>query len=178
MKKGVNKKIIVVGGTCAIEELEHFIQKIQRFAEEYQIIIQSFNAEMIYGKSHLLSAAEHALRSEKEQRMTTNSIEMELFLYASGERQIKLAIPKLGVKKGHNTIALVIIPRSSDAELNSETLDDLFSKLKIKRDDEVLKGNNNTLELFGFTKEELSTVPENKYDKLILERIALIDIIK
>ena len=172
------KQFIVAGGSCTIEHVESFISKVQQFAKNNHILIQLFNAEKIYGKNHLLSAAQHALRSEKEGRMTTNSVEMEIFLYASGERQIKLAIPKMGVTSGFNNIAVLFIIPSHSIK-NEETLvNSFFSTLQIKRDDNVLNGDEKTLHLFGITDTEIQTVSKQKYDKLILEKIALIDIIK
>lgn len=171
-------QIIIGSGIGTIDELEPFIQKVQRFSEKNDAFIQLFNADMIFGKNHLLSAAMHTIRSKEENRMTTNSLEMELFLYASGERQLKIAIPKIGVKKGTNKIACVIMPRFSQSRLNDDIINTLFSEINIHKDDTLLQGTDGTLEHFGFTKEELSTVPSDNYEKLILEKIALIDIIK
>ncbi len=171
-------KIIIAGGTCTIDHLESFINKVQQFAENNQMIIQLFDAERVYGKIHILSATLHALRSEKEKRMKTNSIEMELLLYASGERQLKLAIPKIGVKNGHNTIAVVFIIEPNNAMDEEECVNNFFSKLNIIRDDDVLVGDERTLHLFGISYEEKQTVSKQNYGALILEKIALLDVIK
>jgi tRNA threonylcarbamoyladenosine modification (KEOPS) complex Cgi121 subunit len=50
--------------------------------------------------------------------------------------------------------------------------------LDIARDDDVLEGDENTLRSFGISDEEKQTVSKQYYASLILERIALIDIIK
>jgi KEOPS complex subunit Cgi121 len=178
MTKNQIPQVIIVSGIGTIDDLEPFIQKVQRFSEKHDVFIQLFNADMIFGKNHLLSAAMHAIRSKDENRMTTNSLEMELFLYASGERQLKIAIPKIGVKKGANKIAFVIMPRFYQSRLKDNIINTFFSEMNIERDDSLLQGTDSTLERFGFTKEELSTVPSGNYEKLILEKIALIDIIK
>jgi len=171
-------QILLAGGTCTVDNQKIFITRIQQFAEEHELIIQVFNAEKIYGKNHLLSAVHHALRSEKEKRMTTNSIEMELFLYASGERQLKLAIPKMGVHTGNNTVAVIIINRLTSSKNDEDIITWFFSSMDITQNDEVLKGDVNTLLSFGINPEEINTVSEHRYDRLILEKIALIDIIK
>ena len=49
----------------------------------------------------MISAVEHAIRAFERKTNTTNSLEKEIILYASGERQLKLAIPKIGIKKGN-----------------------------------------------------------------------------
>ena len=43
---------------------------------------------------------------------------------------------------------------------------------------EVLKGDIDTLHRFGISDKELVSVPEEHYGDLILEKIALVDIIK
>ncbi|MFH1013914.1 MAG: KEOPS complex subunit Cgi121 [Thermoplasmatota archaeon] len=171
-------KILIAGGSCTIEHVDSFMDAVHHFAEKNQMIIQLFDAEKIYGKPHLLSAVHHALRSEKEKRMTTNSIEMELLLYASGERQLKLAIPKMGVKNGCNDVAVVFLIRSDVLADEMVLVHTFFSSLDIDRDDDVLEGNENTLRLFGISDGEKQTVSKQYYASLILERIALIDIIK
>lgn len=171
-------QIHLAGGTCTIDDHNVFIKRVQRFADEQGSIIQVFNAEKIYGKTHLLSAVHHALRSEKENRMTTNSLEMELFLYASGERQLKLAIPKMGVHTGLNSIAVIIINRLKPSKNAEDIIDRFFSLMDITHNDDVLNGDVNTLLSFGIGPEEINTVSEKRYDILILEKIAIIDIIK
>lgn len=178
MTNNQNPQVLSAAGRVTIDELDCFIKDVKEFSEKHGVIIQLFNADMIFGKKHLLSAVVHAIRSKEEGRMATNSLEMELFLYTSGERQLKIAIPKIGVKKGVNNIACVVIPQSYYSSLSDDLLDDLFSELHIKRGDELLQATDTTLERFGFSKAELLTVPKDNYQKLILERIALIDIIK
>ena len=53
-----------------------------------------------------------------------------------------------------------------------------MSSLNLKRDDKVLEGDVDTLKRFGITEDELSTIPESKYGDLLLEKVALVDIIK
>lgn len=155
-----------------------FINSVQQFAKKHDVIIQVFNAEKIYGKTHLLSAVHHAIRSEEEKRMVTRSIEMELFLYISGERQLKIAIPKMGIHSGLNNIAIIIIHRLKPNKNNKDILHMFFSHMHITQNDIVLNGTINTLRYFGISQEEINTVSEQRYEKLILEKIAIIDIIK
>lgn len=171
-------QIIIAGGTCTIDHVESFIDKVHQFSEDNHLILQVFDADKIYGAIHLFSAAHHALRSEKEKRMTTNSIEMELLLYASGERQLKLAIPKIGIKKGYNNVGVLFILRSNEKKDEKKLINNFFSMVNITRDDTILTGDENTLQLFGISDDEKRTVTKKNYGALILEKIALIDIIK
>jgi tRNA threonylcarbamoyladenosine modification (KEOPS) complex Cgi121 subunit len=100
---------------------------------------------------------------------------MEILLYSSGERQLKLAIPKMGVKKGKTNIAFVFL---NDDKIFDDIIKEFLKKLSLVRKDIVLEGNENTLKLFGIDKKEIETVSKEKYGNLILEKVALVDLIK
>ena len=130
---------------------------------------------MIFGERHLISAIEHAKRSIDRKTNTTKSLEMEILLYASGERQLKLAIPKMGVKKGTANIAFVFI---KDSKITDQMINELLKQLSLIQDDKVIEGDENTLKKFGITENETGTVTKDKYGNLILEKVAMVDIIK
>ena len=140
----------------------------------YGAAIQGFNADMIYGKDHIISAVDHAIRSISQNTNTTNSLEKEILLYSSGERQLKLAIPKMGIIRGNSKIALVFIGEN----LSKKSIDEFLKIHKLNQNDKVLEGDIETLKNFGLNKNEISTVTKDKYKNLILEKVALVDIIK
>ena len=164
----------IIGAKGKIEDIEKFLNKIKEFSKKENITIQAFNADLIYGKNHLISAIKHAERAFSTKTNTTNTLEMEIFLYASGERQIKLAIPKMGIKKGKCNLAIILIGN----KFSEKTINNLLTQLSLKKDDLVLDGDVNTLKRFGITINEICTVEKNKFGDLILEKIALVDIIK
>ncbi len=164
----------IIGAKGNISNIDEFLGKINSFCEKNSIVIQVFNAQMIFGDNHLVSAYEHAKRAFEQKTNTTNSLAMEIMLYTSGERQLKLAIPKIGVKKGQADIAFILI----GDKITDKLIDELLEKLLLKRDDKVLEGDINTLKKFGLKESEIKTVSKDKYGDLILEKIALVDIIK
>jgi KEOPS complex subunit Cgi121 len=164
--------IKVIGAVGDIKDLDKFLEQISDFALKNKMIIQVLNADLIYGKDHLISAVEHAKRAIQRNTNTTNSLEMEILLYTSGERQLKLAIPKMGVKNGKSKIAFVLIAEKDISEKQ------LMETLSLKRDDKVLEGDIDTLKKFGINKHEIDTVNKEKYGDLILEKVAMVDIIK
>jgi tRNA threonylcarbamoyladenosine modification (KEOPS) complex Cgi121 subunit len=104
---------------------------------------------------------------------------MEVLLYASGERQLKIALPKMGIKNGMSNIAFILFDKSKVCNnINSEIVDNLLNYLSLKRCDDVLNGDEETLIRFGINRSEIYTVPKEKYKNLILERVAIVDIIK
>lgn len=167
----------IYGTEGNIDNLDNFLYKINQISEKNNIIIQVFNADLIYGRKHLISAVEHAKRAFSYKTNTTNSIEMEIMIYAAGERQLKNAIPKIGIKKGKSNIAILFLYKNK-LEINNERICELIKLLNLKINDKVLEGNINTLEKFGINKNEIETISEDKYQDLILEKVAIVDILK
>ena len=175
--------IRVFGATGVVSDVEEFVEQILLLSKKYSVVIQVLNADMVFGVSHLISAAEHAIRAMRQKRNSTNSLAMEVLLYASGERQIKLGIQKMGVRSKKNRIAFVVIDQVSDISETKGTISDndierMLKELRFVRDDKVLEGDRDTLKNFGFTGKEMKTVVPAKYGQLILERVAMVDVIK
>lgn len=167
----------IIGAKGKIKNVNDFLEKISIFAKKNNITIQAFDAGLIFGKNHIISAVEHATRAFSRKTNTTNSLEKEILLYASGERQLKLAIPKIGVKNRNTKIAFVLIDNKKKM-MSNKIVNDLLKLLSLIRDDKVLEGDENTLKRFGLKKDEIKTVSKEKYCDLILEKVAMVDIIK
>jgi tRNA threonylcarbamoyladenosine modification (KEOPS) complex Cgi121 subunit len=168
----------IIGGTTNIEDVDEYIRKTMQYAEKNHVHIQLFNAKMISGKTHLELALSHALRAIQERRMTTQSLEMEILLYASGERQLKHAIPKIGVKPGKSWLAIIFITNADNEDGLYDLVDEYTSRFKINRDDAVLKASKKKIIKWGISEKEIQTLKDKKYEELIFERIAMVDVIK
>jgi len=167
--------IAVFGARGKIKDVDIFLKQIQGFSKKNNFVVQVFDADVIYGKNHLISAAEHAIRAFERKTNTTNSLDKEILLYASGERQLKLAIPKMGVKKNSSNVAIVFI---SNKKSYDNLIVEFLKILSLKIDDKVLNGSKEKLRKFGVTEKELETVTKAKYGDLILEKVAMVDVIK
>ena len=172
--------IKIIGTRGNIQDIDSFLKQVISFAQKHHVVIQVFDANMIFGKVHLISSVEHAIRTMGRKTNTTNSLDKEILLYASGERQIKLAIPKMGIKKGNGNIAFVFVNdvKAGDSELSDHLVDEVLESFSLVRDDSVLEGDMDTLRKFGFKENEIKTVTKTKYGHLILEKVAVVDIIK
>ena len=172
--------IEIVGAEGNIENVDAFLENINVFSNKNGLIIQVFDASLIFGKNHLISSVNHAVRAIQRENNSTNSISMEILLYASGERQLKHAIPKMGVKNGINNVVFVFIKYYNGVLCNFDKLliDEFLNFISFSRKDEVLKGDINVLKNFGIVKNEINTVPKSKYENLILEKVALVDLYK
>ena len=167
----------IIGTTGNIQNIDDFLKKINTLSKTYHIIIQALNADFVYNKDHLVSAVEHALRSFQSSMNSLNSLALEILLYASGERQIQKAIKKIGIQKDNQNIAVIIVSENNK-RIPDDTIKNVLSNLHLIRDDKVLEGDIDTLQRFGIKEIELQTLPKDKYADIILERVALVDIIK
>ena len=170
----------IIGAKGNIYDIDYFFKKILALSEEFKITIQAVDAELIYGKNHLISASKHAKRAFKQEENSTNSLAMEILLYASGEKQIQKAIKKMGVKEGSGNIAFIFDETQGEknGKISDKIIDEILDTLDLIKDNKVLEGDRDTLRKFGITQKELKTVPENKYGDIILEKVAMVDIIK
>lgn len=169
--------IKVIGAKGKIIDVDDFLEKISIFSKKNNVIIQTFDADLVFGKNHIFSAVDHALRAIERKTNTTNSLEKEILLYASGERQIKLAIQKIGVKLKNEKMVFVFV-NNKKKEISNIILKDFLDMLCLVRNDNVIEGDEKTLIRFGIKENEIKTVMNNKYADLILEKVALVDIIK
>jgi len=166
----------IFGAEGIIDNKDKFLEKISFFSKKNNLKIQVFDADLIFGKKHIISSLNHALRVMKQNKNSTNSIEMEIMLYASGERQLKLAIPKMGIKNNTKKFAFLLISNNHIIEKNK--IDDILDYLSIKRCDNVLNYNEKKIKEFGINSSELKTISKRNYERLILEKVALVDIKK
>jgi tRNA threonylcarbamoyladenosine modification (KEOPS) complex Cgi121 subunit len=73
------------------------------------ITIQLLNGLLISGLPHLLSAAQNAINAQKGDYMLSRSLDVEIIVFASTQRQIGKALELLGVYDGLEEIAVVIV---------------------------------------------------------------------
>jgi tRNA threonylcarbamoyladenosine modification (KEOPS) complex Cgi121 subunit len=76
---------------------------------------------LIANEIHLLSAAQNAIQAQQGDYMTSRSLDVEIIVFASAQRQIGRALEALGVHDGLAEIALVVIgpdPSSVERSIN------------------------------------------------------------
>lgn len=143
---------------------------LRSVSERHGAEVQPLEPSLVFGRDHLVSAVEHAIRARSEGRGVSKSLAGEVLLYASGERQMSTALKKLGLRGSVSSAILVILgPCPPDA---------LVKALGWRRRDSLMDPEGKDLSGFGITKEEMSTVPTDRAHELILERVALVDLLK
>ena len=121
----------IFGAEGIVDKKEKILEKITFFSKKNNLKIQVFDADLINGKNHLITSLNHALRSIEQEKNSTNSIEMEVLLYSSGERQLKLAIKKMGIKNNSKKFAFLLI--NNECIINKNKIDNLLDYLSLKR---------------------------------------------
>ena len=83
-------------------------------------------------------------------------------------------------KGGKANIAVVIVNEFEgiNEKISDHLIYELLKLLSLNWDDKVLDGNMDTLMKFGIRENEIKTVTKSKYGDLILEKVAMVDIIK
>jgi KEOPS complex subunit Cgi121 len=161
--------IHILEGKVSIDNVEDFLHKLKKISFEKNLIIQALDADKIAGEEHIRFAVEKAINSFRTGTAIANDLSKEILLYAAGTRQINRAV-KLGIHKGENNIVLVAV---GEAEISG------FDEIKHEH---VLAYNESKKEvlmkMFGITDKELEAVGEEKMPELVLERVALVDVIK
>ncbi len=159
--------IQIIEGTIVINDTEKFLQKLKKTSKEKNTVIQALDADKLAGEEHIRFAVEKAMNSFEKGRNVSKDLAKEIMLYAAGTRQINRAM-RLGVHNGKNNIALVVIGEELAFD---EITPEHVLQYDSSKDDALM-------DIFNITKEELHASGEDKIPALILERVALVDVLK
>ncbi len=135
-------------------------EHVEKYRKTNKGFVQLFNEKVVVCREHLIWAYEKALYTTKKGTNRGDSLEMETLLWASGQRQIKNAIGKMGLQ--------------DDAEeavvMAGDNLNSFLEYMGWERDDSILEPSMEKLITLGITKEEIETT-DRPYD-LVFEFMA------
>jgi KEOPS complex subunit Cgi121 len=176
-------KSLVVGAKGKIRKVESLVNSVNEWAKERKLFIQIFDGDKVCGRLHLVSALEHALRAFRENKNSAFTLELETLLYASGKRQISEAIEHMGIKEGKNRSVVLLFASLSSEESGGKLptngeLEEMLISVGLNRNDKTIEGNTEKAKAFGITEKEIESVPKNKTEDLVLERVAMVDVLK
>src|SRR5436309_3353067 len=160
--------LAIIGIRTPLSDPKAVLEQARSIARERGAWVQLLDAEAVLGRDHLVSAFEHARRAFVQGRNTTESLEMEFLLYASGERQISKAISAAGARPGRPFV--IVFPPTLPPE-------ELLSKFAWERDDSLIDPTAKRLRQAGFSEEEIESAGDRALD-LCLERVSRVDILK
>ncbi|NHI90544.1 MAG: hypothetical protein EAX87_13570 [Candidatus Thorarchaeota archaeon] len=87
-------------------------QELVQLAESMygnSLSVQFLNALLIADEVHLLSAAQNAINAQNGEYMLSRSLDVEIIVFASTQRQIGRALEALGVYDGIGNVAVVVV---------------------------------------------------------------------
>jgi len=147
-------EIIGLRGNVPFEEMS---ERLRSTGADVAIM----DAEMVFGRIHAISAADHAERSFVNGTNRSKTFLTEFLMYMAGERQISKALERMK-PKGRDIVAVIF---SGD----SKQLEDIG-----ERDDTLIDGTEEKAGRIGLNKNGLNV----SYDDLVLEMVAMLDILK
>ncbi len=159
---------MIVGVRTRLDDPKEALARVQAFARSRGGWAQLLDAAHVMGTDHVRSAYDHARRAIERGTETTNSLELEVLLYASGEHQIARAIDRIGVKP-RRPFVLVLGGGVRPEEV--------LGKFRWTPDDDVVRPSMRKLRALGFAAKEIETAGDAATD-LVLELVARVDLLK
>lgn len=178
-----NRCIAIVGfKDVKIKDVNSLLNLIREKTANAEV--QFFDAELIAGWEHLYFAVLNALKAFENKLNISNSLAVEIVLYASAQRQIKKALGLLGIDLGSSNVAAVILAETESKV--SETLETISHLMPGKRDDSILELTEEKFDgikkLFNISEPELNAKLESEgmekkaLTDLVIEHVALLAI--
>jgi len=149
------------------------------------LTIQLMNALLITDEAHLLSAAQNAFNAQEGDYMLSRSLDVEVIVYASTQRQIGRALEDLGVFDGIERVAVVVIEK--DKGTVERTLKELVQRIGDEatrpftatedRFDRILEYFQiDMTEVRTFTESEDIVELQNALSRCVVSRVSLVAI--
>lgn len=168
-------KVQILTGSVYIENLPAFLKILAGIALANRVTIQGLDADKIAGEAHIQFAIKKALLAMEKHTNIANDLGIEIMRYAAGKRQIGKAM-SIGLHKGDNNAAFVIAGKPKSVSKATEELKKLVYE-KPLLDYSPFK-RESIFSHFNITKPEVEAVGEDKIPELVIERVALVDVLK
>ncbi len=165
----------MTGGSIYIDNVPDFLKAIKSISSNYNTIIQAMDAGKIAGEKHLLFSVQKALRAKENNCCMAHDLGIEIMRYASGKKQIGEAF-SMGVHEGQMNVAFVVLGENEDVELSVRTLNALIEEAPVMNYASSKRAA--LIEQFLITEEEIWAAGEEMLQSLVMERVALVDILK
>jgi KEOPS complex subunit Cgi121 len=157
-------------GSVTVDDVDEFLHRLKEKSSKNNQVIQVLNADKLAGEEHIRFAVEKAVTSFEKGTNIANDLAKEIMLYAAGTRQINRAV-KLGIHKGKNNIVLVAVGEKPDLL----GFDDITPAPVLGYTESKKK---ELMDIFNITDEEIKVVGADRIPELVLERVALVDVMK
>jgi KEOPS complex subunit Cgi121 len=150
------------------DDLDAFLAALRAVGEEYDVLVQAFDARYVADEAHLRAALDHAKRSMDRGENVADDLAVEVLCYAAGRRQIEEAMT-MGLGEGvQSVIVLLDGNRADDA---ADAVRDLIDPGPTTPDEDRLTA------FFDITPAERRATTAD-LAALVRERVALLDVEK
>jgi KEOPS complex subunit Cgi121 len=165
----------LVTGGAKIEDLDAFLEEVNRIGEETDCAIQAFDARYVAGPEQLERAVTLANRSFERGENVARERSVEILLYAAGRRQINRAL-EIGVSEGASEIVIAVDGEDGgDEDRAVAALCDLLDGDGWRSGE---RADSDLIEAFyGITDAERAATDASLVD-LVCERVALLEVEK
>jgi len=162
-------------GYATIMDVKQMMNRITEITREHGPVIQIVDGDFVAGEAHVRSAVYKAIRSMNAGEAITSSLGLEILLYLAGTRHISKAL-EIGVKEGKGRVYLIIIGDEVSEGVKAE----IFELLSFQGQDFIRSSENKEqlMTFFGITEEEIGVADEDKLEMLVIERGALLEVLK
>ncbi|WP_340820496.1 KEOPS complex subunit Cgi121 [Methanolobus sp. WCC4] len=166
---------MIIGGSLYVENVPDLLSRLRTISSTHNTTIQAMDANRIAGEEHVMFAIHKALRAIENNSNMAHDIGVEVMRYASGKRQIGEAF-SMGIHEGEMNVVLVVLGGEDEVHASVQALTDIIHEAPVieysasKRD--IILGQ------FSITEQEISAAGEDMIPSLVLERVALVDVLK
>jgi KEOPS complex subunit Cgi121 len=179
--EGTGKYIATAGfRNTKIKDVESLFNAVRDKVKD--ACVQFFDADLIAGQDHLFFAALNALKAFESKINISNSLAVEILLFACAQRQIRKAVELIGIKPESSRMAVIVLAdKRQEAEATLEIVSRLVSG---ERDDSVIELSGEKFEavkkLFKVSDLELGAKLKGEgsereaLTELVIEHVALL----
>ncbi len=174
-------RYLVFGGVLPLNINPTEIRSIlNRLTNEHTLLgAQVFDHRLIWGYRHIHSTLWHAEKANKAGSMISNSLSMEIMIYAVGCRQIKKAIDLIGIQEDTNKIIGVLLAKKESSL--SESYSNIKDQLKFQSDLSIIDNYSEKKEsVMKYLVDEGYNTPtqlsDQDIEKIFLHKVALLSL--
>ncbi len=165
----------IVSGLVQIKDLREFLKTLNKISSANNVTIQALDADKIAGERHVRFAVKKATDAMEAHTNVANDLGVEIMRYAAGERQIEKAF-SIGLHEGENSAVFVIVGEEQSLSLAVIALLEIIDEKPLL--DYSVSKQESIISQFNITESEIEAVGEDKIPELVIERVALVDVLK
>lgn len=165
----------IVAGSAHISKVPEFLAQVSSVSSANDTVIQAMDAGKIAGERHVRFAVQKAMRAFEGNYNSAKDLGIEIMRYASGKRQIEEAF-SMGVHEGDMDLVFVIMGEPEDIDRSAESLKGIVEEKDVLKYSFIKR--EGIISQFGITAKEIEAAGEELISDLVIERVALVDVLK